>query len=119
SGSEKQKQQLCARYSCNPLALKIVATSIQDLFDGQIGEFLAQDTNVFNSIQKLLDQQFERLSPLEKTIMYWLAINREWTTIAELTDKVWSVAFHPRGNLLASGSLDSSISLRGRGKYPC
>ncbi|MDJ0591211.1 MAG: NB-ARC domain-containing protein [Pleurocapsa sp. MO_226.B13] len=98
SGSEKQKQQLCARYSCNPLALKIVATSIQDLFDGQIGEFLAQDTNVFNSIQKLLDQQFERLSPLEKTIMYWLAINREWTTIAELLEDI--VPKVAKGNLL-------------------
>ncbi len=86
SGSESQKQQLCDRYSCNPLALKIVATSIQDLFDGEIEAFLAQDTAVFNSIQKLLDQQFERLSPLEKTIMYWLAINREWTTIAELSE---------------------------------
>ncbi len=97
-GSEKQKQQLCARYSCNPLALKIVATSIQDLFDGEIGEFLAQDTAVFNSIQKLLAQQFERLSPLEKSIMYWLAINREWTTITELLeDLVPKVA---KGNLL-------------------
>ena len=88
SGSEAQKQQLCARYGGNPLALKIVATSIQDLFAGEIGEFLAEDVTVFNSIQKLLDQQFERLSSLEKTIMYWLAINREWTTIAELSEDI-------------------------------
>jgi DNA-binding HxlR family transcriptional regulator len=32
----------------------------------------------------LLALQFERLSPVEKTIMYLLAINREYTTIAEL-----------------------------------
>ncbi|WP_019506832.1 NB-ARC domain-containing protein [Pleurocapsa sp. PCC 7319] len=98
SGSEKQQQQLCTRYGGNPLALKIVATSIQDLFDGEIGEFLAQDTTVFNSIQKLLDQQFERLAPLEKTIMYWLAINREWTTIAELIEDI--VPTVSRGDLL-------------------
>ncbi|MGK7876933.1 MAG: NB-ARC domain-containing protein [Xenococcaceae cyanobacterium] len=88
SGSEEQKQQLCARYGSNPLALKIVATSIQDLFDGEIEEFLAQDTAVFNSIQKLLDQQFDRLSPLEKTITYWLAINREGTNISELLEDI-------------------------------
>ena len=70
SGSEEQQQLLCDRYSGNPLALKIVATSIQDLFDGDIEIFLTQDTAVFNSIQKLLDQQFERLSSLEKTIMF-------------------------------------------------
>ncbi|MDJ0689424.1 MAG: NB-ARC domain-containing protein [Xenococcaceae cyanobacterium MO_188.B32] len=98
SGSKEQKQLLCTRYGGNPLALKIVATSIQDLFDGEIEPFLAQDTAIFNSIQKLLDQQFERLSPLEKTIMYWLAINREWTTIAELLEDI--VPKVAKGNLL-------------------
>ena len=88
SGSEKQKQQLCDRYGCNPLALKIVATSIQDLFDGEVGAFLSEDVTVFNSIQRLLEQQFERLSPLEQAIMYWLAINREWTTISELLEDI-------------------------------
>ena len=81
-------QQLCDRYSCNPLALKIVATSIQDLFGGDIAAFLAEDVTVFNSIQKLLEQQFNRLSPLEQTIMYWLAINREGTTISELAEDI-------------------------------
>jgi WD40 repeat protein len=83
-GSAEEKQQLCKSYGCNALALKIVATSIQDLFDGEIGEFLAQNTVIFNSIRKLLKGQFNRLSSLEQTIMYWLAINREWTTISEL-----------------------------------
>ncbi|MCG8365818.1 MAG: NB-ARC domain-containing protein, partial [Pseudanabaenales cyanobacterium] len=87
-GSEQQQQQLCDRYSCNPLALKIVATSIQDVFSGYIATFLAEDITVFNSIQRLLEQQFERLSPLEQTIMYWLAINREWTIISELTEDI-------------------------------
>ena len=98
SGSEEQQQQLSDRYGGNPLALKIVATSIQDLFAGDLGAFLAQDTAVFNSLQKLLEQQFERLSDLEKTIMYWLAINREWTTIAELLEDI--VPKVSKGNLL-------------------
>ena len=97
-GAEGQQQQLCDRYSSNPLALKIVATSIQDLFGGDIAAFLAEDITVFNSIQRLLEQQFERLSPLERTIMYWLAINREWTTISELADDIFPVA--PKANLL-------------------
>ncbi len=82
---------MCVRYGCNPLALKIVATSIQDLFAGDIGAFLAEDVAVFNNIQKLLDQQFNRLSSLEQTIMYWLAINREWTTISELVDDILAI----------------------------
>jgi transcriptional regulator with XRE-family HTH domain len=91
SGSETEKQILGDRYGCNPLALKIVATSIQDLFAGDIAAFLAEDVTVFNSIQKLLEQQFNRLSSLEQTIMYWLAINREWTTISELADDIFPI----------------------------
>ncbi|MUG96154.1 hypothetical protein F7734_28960 [Scytonema sp. UIC 10036] len=37
-GSLQQKQLLCDRYGSNPLALKIVATCIQDLFDGDLEE---------------------------------------------------------------------------------
>jgi WD40 repeat protein len=87
-GSDILKEQLCQLYGCNPLALKIVATSIQELFDGDIGAFLEQDAVVFSGIHRLLDQQLRRCTPLEKTIMYWLAINREWTTISELATDI-------------------------------
>ncbi|OUL28021.1 hypothetical protein BV372_25295 [Nostoc sp. T09] len=83
-GSPQKKQALCERYSNNLLALKIVATTIQDLFDKSIEDFLKQDTMVFNGIRRLLEQQFNRLSALEQTVMYQLAINREWTTIDQL-----------------------------------
>ncbi|MBF2077917.1 MAG: hypothetical protein IGR76_05205 [Synechococcales cyanobacterium T60_A2020_003] len=39
-----------------------------------------------------------RLSPLEQTIMYWLALNREWTAIATLQDDI--VPGISRANLL-------------------
>ncbi len=91
-GSEAQKQQLCQRYSCNPLALKIVSTSIQDLFGGSIEDFLAQDTGAFYGLYQLLDQQCLRSSVFEKNIMFWLAINREWTTPAELIADLVTIA---------------------------
>ncbi|ESA38603.1 wd40 repeat-containing protein [Leptolyngbya sp. Heron Island J] len=87
-GTVAEKQSLGERYSYSPLALKIVATSIQSLFEGRIDLFLAEDTLVFNGLQRLLDQQFERLTALEKTMMIWLAINREWTSISELVDDI-------------------------------
>ncbi|MBD1913212.1 MULTISPECIES: NB-ARC domain-containing protein [unclassified Leptolyngbya] len=83
-GTAAQKHLLAEHYSNSPLALKIVATSIQELFDSHIEDFLQEDTLVFNGIRRLLDQQFSRLSALEQSIMYWLAIHREWTGIAEL-----------------------------------
>lgn len=87
-GTPEQKQILAAEYGNSPLALKIVANLIKDLFDGDIATFLSTDTTVFNNIRYLLAQQFERLSPLEQTISYWLAINRDWTSISILIEDI-------------------------------
>ena len=92
-GNIQQKQKLCKRYGCSPLALKIAAGSIHALFDGEIGPFLDEGIFLFNGTQRLLDQQFGRLSALEKTIMYWLAIIRELSSFQTLaSDMVPPVA---------------------------
>jgi WD40 repeat protein len=83
-GSPQERALLVERYEGNPLALTIVAETITDLFAGAIGQFLAQDTLVFGSISDLLDEQVARLSPLEQTILSWLAIAREPLTLQEL-----------------------------------
>ncbi|WP_293352800.1 MULTISPECIES: NACHT domain-containing protein [unclassified Microcoleus] len=86
TGSESQKQDLCDRYGCNPLALKIVATTIRDLFSGNIALFLAQNVTVFGDVADLIQQQWSRLSILEHQVMCWLAIDREWVSFAELRE---------------------------------
>ncbi|MBP5975789.1 pentapeptide repeat-containing protein [Brasilonema sp. CT11] len=90
SGSESELRTVVERYAGNALALKIVATTIQDVFNGKISEFLKQDGVVFGDIHELLDQQFSRLSNLEKDIMYWLAINREPVSLSELREDIVS-----------------------------
>ncbi|MBD2122585.1 NB-ARC domain-containing protein [Trichocoleus sp. FACHB-262] len=84
AGSTTEQEQLIEHYRGNPLALKIAATSIQDLFAGDIAAFLDQGMGAFNGIATLLTQQFERLSDIEAQVMYWLAINREPVVPAEL-----------------------------------
>src|SRR5919202_1946227 len=86
--SADEGQALGEQYAGNPLALKMVATTIQELFDGDIAQFLEQGTVIFGDISNLLDQQFSRLSALEKQTMFWLAINREWVSITELRDDI-------------------------------
>ncbi|WP_019508951.1 NB-ARC domain-containing protein [Pleurocapsa sp. PCC 7319] len=97
-GSAEERITLIDIYGGNPLALKIAATSIQDLFDSNVSTFLAQGTVLFNGVRQLLDQQFVRLSLLEQTLMYWLAINREWTTVEELREDLMPPV--PRSRLL-------------------
>jgi YD repeat-containing protein len=84
SRSPQGRDRLIDSYSGNPLALKIVATSIRELFGGNIDAFVQEETTVFNGIRRLLDQQYQRLVPLEQQIMGWLAIDRDWVTIADL-----------------------------------
>lgn len=89
----QQVQELIERYQGNPLALEIVATPIKELFDSNIAAFLAQDTLLFKDIHDLLTPQFSRLTSLERQVMYWLAIEREPVTAAQLqADLLPSVA---------------------------
>lgn len=85
-GTEAEINKIIDYYRGNPLALKIIATTIKELFAGDISEFLTQGTNVFKGIRQLLEQQFTRLSTIEKHILYWLAINQSPISIAELQD---------------------------------
>lgn len=85
--TETEWQTLIARYAGNPLALKIVASSIHDYFDSNVSSFLhtaQRSAFLFDDIRDLLEQQFQRLTDLERDIMYWLAIDREPVTLAEL-----------------------------------
>lgn len=68
---------LVQHYSGNPLALKLVADTIDSLFDGDIAAFLQADTLVFDDIRHVLDQQLARLTALERELLLWLAILRE------------------------------------------
>jgi hypothetical protein len=71
-------------YAGNPLFIKLIATTIQELFGGNIYEFIQQGTIVFGEIRAILDQQFNRLSELEKQIMYWIALNQDFVSVREL-----------------------------------
>jgi WD40 repeat protein len=83
-GTSVEQESLIQVYGGNPLALKIVAETIVDIFGGEIGPFLAGETAVFGSITELLDEQFVRLSALEQSMLYWLTIVREPVTLDEL-----------------------------------
>lgn len=87
-GTEEEKLKLIDSYKGNPLALKIVATSIQELLNSNIAEFLSQGKTVFSGIRNLLARQFSRLSDLEKQIINWLAINQEAQTLSQLQEDI-------------------------------
>lgn len=78
-------EELIELYRGNPLALKIIATTIQEVFNGDISQFIDQSTLVIGDIiHSVLNQQFERLSPLETRIIYRLAIANRPVSLQEL-----------------------------------
>lgn len=84
--SDEKARQLVDCYRGNPLALKIAATSIRDLYGGNVNHFLASGITLFNGISNLLSQQLHRLSDLQNQVMYWLMIHRESISLTELYD---------------------------------
>jgi len=76
-GAKDVRESLIRRYVGNPLALKLAAQLIRELFEGDIESFLKDGETVFDDIHDVLDQQFERVSDVERGLMYWLAIERE------------------------------------------
>jgi hypothetical protein len=84
AGSTAEQLRLIEVYAGNPLALKIVAQTIVDLFDGQIAPFLEQGEVVFGGVRALLNEQYARLSAAEQSVLVWLAILREPVTVQEV-----------------------------------
>ena len=87
-GTDQHWAALHARYSGNPLALQIVAETIREIFAGDIAQFLAQDMLLFRGIVDLLERQFNRLTPLEQEVMFWLAVAREPVTPEKLGNDI-------------------------------
>lgn len=83
-----QCQDIVNYFGGNPLAIKLAGTTIKTIFCGDIDAFLAQGNTVFSDLWDLLDRQFDRLSPLQQKIMYWIAINQEGATPAKLKAEI-------------------------------
>jgi WD40 repeat protein/transcriptional regulator with XRE-family HTH domain len=107
AGSTRAWLRFIQLYSGNPLALKLAAEPILELFSGVIDEFLKEEEVVVGDIYELIDRQFQRLSPLEQVVMYWLAIEREAISLEDLLGYIL-----PR--VLRKDLLDSLTSLRRR-----
>lgn len=71
-------------YSGNPLALKLVASSIRELYASDVSAFLAEGTPIFGGLREVLSEQVARLSSLERHILTTLALEREPVTLEHL-----------------------------------
>jgi WD40 repeat protein/transcriptional regulator with XRE-family HTH domain len=87
-GTDKTWQRFVDLCFGHPLVLKLTSEPIRELFDRDIAAFLNESGAIVGDIYAVLDQQFDRLSPLEQTIVYWLAIEREAVSLSDLHNDI-------------------------------
>ncbi|HMQ29766.1 MAG TPA: BTAD domain-containing putative transcriptional regulator [Chloroflexaceae bacterium] len=87
-GSPAEAAALAERFAGIPLALRLIAATIHELFDGAIAAFLGAGAPILGDVRALLDRQFARLSALEQDAMLWLAVERIPLQAALLADRL-------------------------------
>ncbi|MCP2731631.1 NB-ARC domain-containing protein [Limnofasciculus baicalensis] len=81
-------EDLINTYRGNPLWLKSVATMIRDLFNGRVSDYIKYDSLFLgNDLLAILNQQYQRLSELEKTLISLLARETESLTTTKLLEE--------------------------------
>lgn len=78
-------------YAGNPLALKMVASTIRSMFGGSLVYFLAfvqKNPFLVNEVGQLIAEHVDRLNSLEQDLLYWLAIHHKPMTIEEVQEGI-------------------------------
>jgi hypothetical protein len=87
-------------YRGNPLFLNMVATMVQELYGGKVSKFLRDNTILGSMFDHLLDERFQHLSELEKSLLKTLATSPEPLSIDQIrlqleqsgiSEAVWSL----------------------------
>lgn len=97
-GPEAAWERFVQHYGGNPLALRIAAATARDLFGGDLEAYLNDAPGALFSLQQLLADQFERLTPTERDLLIWLAIEREGAAIEQLAANLYPAV--PRKELI-------------------
>lgn len=80
--------ELISRYAGYPGALAAVANLSHTLFNGKVRSFLSHQTFVFGEVSRQLDKSFNRLSPFEKEVLFFLGLQGEPLSFAAIEQGV-------------------------------
>ncbi|MFZ4641085.1 MAG: AAA family ATPase [Nodosilinea sp.] len=89
SGNRQDWVTFNHRYGGTPLALKGIASSLQDLYQGQLHLFLKQtETSLCDRADRALQTLMDRLTSEEEELLYWLAQAQLPLTLARLKQEM-------------------------------
>jgi DNA-binding CsgD family transcriptional regulator len=105
-GNQELWPQLITLYQSHPLWLELTAELIGELYAGNVSEFLEyQGLIVPEGVRSRLDQQWQKLSPNEQTIMLQLAPKNTPISISKIIPKI---------DLVGTEIVNSILSLKMR-----
>ena len=87
-GSASTLKQLIVRCEGNPLVLKMASTAIETVFDRNISVFLDCNLILYGDIWQLIDKQFQRLTPIEKKIIKYIALEVDEPSFDLICDRI-------------------------------
>lgn len=70
---ENKWGELIELYGGNPSWLNIIASTIEDLFNGSVDYYLSYPTLFLGDLEPKLEEYYQRLSESEKVVILWLA----------------------------------------------
>lgn len=86
---EKDWKQLLQIYRGNPLALNIISSHINNYFAGRVSDFLRLETIFIGDIHPILESSWQRLSSLQREVMFQLATaHRSLLTLTQLNPSI-------------------------------
>ena len=101
-------------YRGNPLGLKTVTKTIQEIFNNNVDEFVKWTTTVMDDLWfQTLDRQFQRLSEDEKLIVKYLAKTSKPVNLKQLKADVFadvssSIPIQAMESIVARSLIDNS-----------
>jgi len=94
-GTKDDWNRLVEFYAGNPLVLNHIATTIQQLFNGNITEFLDEKVTIFGTIFHSLNQEFEKFSDIAKATIQCMVRHRQPISFAKLRSQIQSSVSSP------------------------
>ena len=80
--------KLISRYAGYPGCLTAVSNLSHTLFNRKVSSFLSHQTFVFGEVSRQLDKSFNRLSPFEKEVLFFLGLQGEPLSFKAIEDGV-------------------------------
>jgi hypothetical protein len=90
SDKDNNLKSLINIYGGHPYALIAASQTIIDLFNGEVSNFIDNNELIYGNIRHLIDQQFNRLSTIEKSVLFSIKNGGRSISLSKLKKNIYA-----------------------------